>query len=170
MEKTLAYIQSERSARSGGREGVPKGALSQKSLCHPTEGTKESLPRIKQAAILQFYRIYYHPNNAILTVVGDITSGEVKSKLLPRLAKWTMEEIPKVPFISAFAKEQKTVKIDRQISQANIILGHAGVSRENPDYYALTVMNYILGGGGFASRLMEQIRNRGARLFCREFL
>jgi zinc protease len=52
------------------------------------------------------------------------------------------------------------VKIDRDITQANIILGHIGVSRENPDFYALTVMNYILGGGGFSSRLMEEIRNK----------
>jgi len=52
------------------------------------------------------------------------------------------------------------VKIDRRLTQANIILGHAGVSRENPDYYALTMMNYILGGGGFSSRLMEEVRNK----------
>ena len=92
--------------------------------------------------------------------MGDITPEEVKSKLLPSLANWTTEKIPKAPFVSSFAKERKTVKIDRQISQANIILGHAGVTRENPDFYALTVMNYILGGGGFVSRLVEQIRNK----------
>ena len=161
VEKTLASIQSAEDQPEVVAEKEFQKTLFLKSpYAHPTEGTKESLPRIKQEAILQFYRIYYHPNNAILAVVGDITSEEVKSKLLPRLEKWTMEEIPKVPFISTFAKEQKTVKINRQISQANIILGHAGVSRENPDFYALTVMNYILGGGGFASRLVEQIRNK----------
>ena len=71
-----------------------------------------------------------------------------------------MAEIPKIPFKPSFAKETKTVKIDRGITQANIIIGQAGVSRDNPDYYALTVMNYILGGGGFSSRLVEEIRNR----------
>jgi zinc protease len=71
-----------------------------------------------------------------------------------------MAKIPEVPFITTFAKEQKTVKINRTITQANIILGHSGVSRENPDFYALTVMNYILGGGGFASRLVGEIRNK----------
>jgi zinc protease len=161
VEKTLASIQSaeDQSAVVAEKE-FQKTVFLKSPYAHPTEGTKESLPRIKQEAILQFYKIYYHPNNAILAVAGDITSEEVKSKLLPRLAKWTMEGISKVHFISTFAKEQKTVKINRQISQANIILGHSGVSRENPDFYALTVMNYILGGGGFASRLMEQIRNK----------
>jgi zinc protease len=161
VEKTLAAIQSEEDRPEVVAEKAFGKALFLTSpYAHPVEGTKESLPRIKQEAILKFYRIHYHPNNTILAVVGDITSEEVKSKLLPRLAKWKMEEIPKVPFIGMFAKEQKTVKINRQISQANVILGHAGVNRENPDFYALTVMNYILGGGGFASRLVEQIRNK----------
>ena len=51
----------------------------------------------------------------------------------------------------------KTVvqKIDKDITQANIAMGHLGISRENPDYYAVMIMNYILGGGGFSSRLMD---------------
>ncbi|MGZ3591982.1 MAG: M16 family metallopeptidase, partial [Thermodesulfobacteriota bacterium] len=102
----------------------------------------------------------YHPNNAILTIVGDITEQEIKAKLVPQLEKWSKGEIPKVPFVTTFEKEQKTVKTNRPITQANIILGNAGISRDNPDFYALTVMNYILGGGGFASRLMEVIRNK----------
>ena len=92
--------------------------------------------------------------------MGDITPDEVKTRLLPRLEKWAAGEIPKESFETTFAGEPKTIKIDRGITQANIILGHAGVSRENPDYYALNVMNYILGGGGFASRLTEEIRNK----------
>jgi zinc protease len=50
-------------------------------------------------------------------------------------------------------------KIDRPITQANIIWGHHGISRSNPDFYALQVMNYILGGGGFVSRLVDNIRD-----------
>jgi zinc protease len=89
-----------------------------------------------------------------------MTHEEIKTKLVPRLEKWTVGEIPKLPFVIGYEKTQKTVKVDRPITQANIILGSAGVTRENPDFYALTVMNYILGGGGFASRLTEVIRNK----------
>jgi zinc protease len=161
VEKTLASIQSaEDQPEVVAEKEFQKTLFLNSPYAHPIEGTKESLPKITREAILQFYRSYYHPNHAILAIVGDIKSDELKSKLLPRIAEWTMGEIPKISFVSTFAKEQKTVKIDRQITQANIILGHAGVSRENPDYYALTVMNYILGGGGFASRLVEQIRNK----------
>jgi zinc protease len=56
-------------------------------------------------------------------------------------------------------REKKIVVIDRDITQANIIIGHRGISRDNPDFYAVSVMNYILGGGGFASRLMTTVRD-----------
>ena len=161
VEKTLAAIQSaEEEPEEVAEKEFQKSLFLASPYGHPVEGTKESLPRLTRDAIVRFYRAYYHPNNSILTLVGDMTAQEVKTKLLPRLALWPKVEAPKVPSHITFAKEKKAVKIDRGISQANIILGHSGVSRENPDYYALTVMNYILGGGGFASRLMEEIRNK----------
>jgi zinc protease len=120
----------------------------------------ESLSQLKHEAIARFYRTHYHPNGAILTIVGDITSDEVTEKLIPRLEKWPRGESPKELFTTTFAQGTKTVEIDRGIAQANIILGNKGVSRQNPDYYVLTVMNYILGGGGFGSRLMDEIRVR----------
>ena len=161
VEKTLAAIQSaEDQPEEVAEKEFQKTIFLTSPYGHPMEGTKESLPRLTKEAIVRFYQAYYHPNNSILTVVGDIPANEVRTKLLPRLAKWPKGQVQKVPFIVTFAKEKKTVKIDRTITQAHIIIGHAGVSRENPDYYALTVMNYILGGGGFASRLVEEIRNK----------
>jgi zinc protease len=161
VEKTLAAIQSAEDQPEVVAEKEFQKTLFLKSpYAHPVEGTKESVPRLTREAVLRFYRTYYHPNKSILTIVGDLTANEVKTKLLSHLEKWQTAKIPEVPFISTFAKEQKTVKINRPITQANIILGHSGVSRENPDFYALTVMNYILGGGGFASRLVGEIRNK----------
>ncbi len=161
IEKTLATIQSAEDQPGDVAEKEFQKALFLKNpYGHPVEGTKESLPRLKRDNLHQFYQTYYHPNNAILTVVGDMTLEEAKAKLLPRLEKWPVAEVPKESFNITFAGEPKTVKIDRAITQANIILGHPGVSRSNPDYYAINVMNYILGGGGFASRLTEEVRNK----------
>jgi zinc protease len=161
VEKILAAIQSsEDQPEVVAEKEFQKTLFLISPYAHPIEGTKESVPRLTRDAVLRFYRTYYHPNNAILTIVGDITGEEVKTRLIPHLEKWPMAEIPKESFNSAFAKELKTVKTNRSITQANIILGHAGVNRENPDFYALTVMNYILGGGGFASRLVAEIRNK----------
>ena len=161
IEKTLAAIQSEEDQpEEVAEKAFLKTLFLSSPYGHPVEGTRDSVSKLTREGIVRFYRSYYHPNNAILTVIGDITDQELKGKLIPRLEKWPLGEIPKLPFISKFEKEQKTVKINRPITQANIILGHAGVSRENPDFYAVTVMNYILGGGGFASRLMGEIRNK----------
>jgi zinc protease len=161
VEKTLAAIQSQEDQPDEVAEKAFQRDLFLTSpYAHPVHGTKESLSRLTREALVKFYRAYYHPNHSILTVVGDITADELKVKILPRFTNWPMAEIPEVPFVTTFAKEPKVTKIDREITQANIILGHVGVSRNNPDYYALTVMNYILGGGGFSSRLVEEIRDK----------
>ena len=159
IEKTVAAIQSDEDEPGEVAEKEFEKVLFVKSpYGHPVEGTKESVPRLKREAILQFYQTYYHPNNSIFAVVGDITVEEVREKIFPHLIQWPMAEIPKVPFTGAFANEQTTIKIDRGITQANIVLGHGGISRDNPDFYPFTVMNYILGSGGFSSRLVEEIR------------
>ena len=161
IEKTLAAIQSaEDQPGEVAEKAFQRALFLQSPYAHPVEGTKASLPQLDRQALLQFFRTYYHPNNAILTVVGDLTPDEVRARLLPRLEKWPAAEIPKEVFKATSANEPKTLKIDRAITQANLILGHAGISRGNPDYYTVNVMNYILGGGGFASRLTEEIRNK----------
>jgi zinc protease len=161
VEKTLAAIQSEEDDPGEVAEKEFQKILFLKGpYSHPVEGTRESLPRLKRESLVKFYRTYYHPNNCILTIVGDVNADEVNKKVLPRLTKWSMAEIPKEPYLPTFAEQRKTVKINRGITQANVILGHRGISRDNPDFYTLTVMNYILGGGGFASRLVEEIRNK----------
>jgi zinc protease len=161
VEKTLAIIQSE--------EDQPEVVAEkefQKSLFltdpygQPVIGTKESLKRITREAVSRFYKTYYHPNNYILAIVGDMTAEEVKADILPLFEKMPMAEIPEENFKIVFSKGPEIIKVNRQITQANIILGNAGISRENPDFYAASVMNYILGGGGFASRLLEEIRNK----------
>ncbi len=159
VQEMLAAIQSaeERPGRIAGKAFL-RALFLNNPYGHPAEGTKESLSKITRDEILQFHKTYYHPNNAILAIVGDITVEQVRAKLIPRLAQWPTGRIPEEHFKTTFAEGPETVKIDRNTTQANIILGHRGISRKNPDYYALNVMNYILGGGGFGSRLFEEIR------------
>jgi zinc protease len=159
IEKTLAAIQSgEDEPGEVAQKEFQKTLFLKSPYGHPVEGTKESVARLTREAVLRFYQAHYHPNNSILAVVGDITVEEIKKKIIPHLINWPMAEIPKVPFTVAFANERKMIKIDRTITQANIVLGHAGISRDNPNFYPFTVMNYILGSGGFSSRLVEEIR------------
>ena len=161
VQKTMAVIQSEEDEPGEVAEKAFRKTLFLTGpYGHPVIGTKDSLPKITLESISRFYKDYYHPNNCILVVVGDITADEVKTKLFPLFEKMPAAEIPQAPFVSSFAKGPETIKVNREITQANIVLGNEGIDRGNPDFYAVSVMNYILGGGGFASRMLEDIRNK----------
>ncbi|MDO8444821.1 MAG: pitrilysin family protein [Deltaproteobacteria bacterium] len=125
-----------------------------------TEGTPESLDKMTREDIVKFHAAYYAPNNAIMAVVGDVTEEEIVSRLNKYLGGWSQRELPKRILPVVKPPKHKIVKpMDKKITQANIVLGNIGLERENPDYYAAYVMNYILGGGGFTSRLMDNIRD-----------
>lgn len=127
---------------------------------HPTEGYRESLPAITREDLIAFHHRYYQPRLAIVAVVGDLTRKEVERLLADYLGKWKnsdQQAPPAVPVPEPTAPQTKL--IDKELTQSTIILGHLGLSRNHPDYYAVSVMNYILGGGGFSSRLMKQIRD-----------
>ena len=64
-----------------------------------------------------------------------------------------------MPFLPHPLEKPIVKLIEKDLTQATILMGHVGISRTNPDYYAVTVMNYILGAGGFSSRLMDSIRD-----------
>ena len=125
----------------------------------PVEGTAASLDAITRDDIVAFHNDFYAPNNCIMAVVGDITPAEAKGLVDKYMAGWKQKKIPK-PIIPAPPKMALRRKyINRDVTQATILMGHVGVARENPDYYKLYVMNYILGGGGFVSRILNTIRD-----------
>lgn len=127
---------------------------------HPVKGVEESLPGIKRADLVSFHHQYYRPNNAIISIVGDVTPQEAEALVQKYFGKWEKGEVPSPKIEPPKPLRSKKVReIDKDLSQATVILGHVGIKRTNPDYYAVLVMNYILGGGGFSSRLMSEIRD-----------
>lgn len=126
----------------------------------PVNGTEETLAKLTRKDIQQFYSREYLPNQTILTVVGDITADQAKALIAKHFGAWKQAPPPPRVTTSAAQVAKPTVKlIQKDLSQATIMLGHLGISRTNPDFYAVTVMNYILGAGGFSSRLMDSIRD-----------
>ncbi len=122
-------------------------------------GTAESIDNITREDLIEFHATYYVPENSVMSVVGDVVPEEVEKLLEKYFSKWGTKKpagisLPQIETV----RKRETIKIDKDLTQATIRLGHIGVSRDNPDYYAISVMNYILGGGGFASRLMQNIR------------
>lgn len=138
------------------------------------EGSVESIGALQRSDVLEFYKAHYCPGNALLSVVGEVTPGELSALMDKYLSGWkrscpgpkntavkdaaTATTAPQPSALTPGAGI-RLVPIDRDISQANIVLGHVGIARNDPDYYAVQVMNYIFGGGGFASRLMRVIRD-----------
>jgi zinc protease len=122
-------------------------------------GSDKTLDKITRSDLVEFHKTFYTSNNAIMSVVGDVTANEVKNLLERYFLEWESGELKEFPSLEpATGKKKEMIIIDKELTQANIVLGHVGIRRDNPDYYAVSVMNYILGGGGFASRLMQNIR------------
>ena len=134
---------------------------------HPYGRTNDDvasyLPKLIRQDVVDFYSARYTPDSSTIAVVGDVSEKEIVSLLNEYFKPWQKREQP-LPALAPLPTIEKTIvqKIDKDVAQANIDMGHVGISRENPDFYAVTVMNYILGGGGFSSRLMDNIRdNKG---------
>lgn len=125
----------------------------------PVEGNEASLNALQQENLREFYARYYRPNRTILSVVGDISHPEIAQALSQAFRSWHKGEPAKPPAAPTKIGGPDSVQVNKELTQANIILGHEGVGRENPDYYAIQVMNYILGGGGFSSRILDSVRN-----------
>lgn len=131
--------------------GSPYGRL--------VEGTEASVKSLQQKSLKEFYARYYRPNRSIMAVVGDVSEQEISQALNQAFRGWSKGEPSGQPLVPAKIGAPQVLRVNRDLTQANIIMGHNGVSRGNPDYYAIQVMNYILGGGGFSSRVMDSIRN-----------
>jgi zinc protease len=111
--------------------------------------------------MIEFHRKYYHPNNIILAVAGDFTRSEILAKLNKAFAGWKKERVSFPPVSLPNTKSKAGVYlIKKDVTQSVVRMGHLGVDKNNPDIYALRVMNFILGGGGFESKLMTEIRTR----------
>ncbi|MFZ0890320.1 MAG: pitrilysin family protein [Candidatus Binataceae bacterium] len=128
---------------------------------HSPEGNAESVAGLTPADVRDFYHEYYKLGGAVIAVVGDVKADEIRDKLEASLSGLAGSVPPqaKPPAPTVPAGIHLTT-IDRNVAQANLILGFGGIARSDPDYYRLQVMNYILGGGGFASRLTKEVRSK----------
>ncbi len=126
----------------------------------PGEGTAESVAGIAPADLRDFVAQRFARDTLVIGVVGDITPGDL-AELLDR----TFSELPARAEGFAVSDappegEGALVVVERDVPQSVVSFGHAGLKRDDPDYYAAYVVNYVLGGGGFSSRLYEEVREK----------
>jgi zinc protease len=121
---------------------------------------KTTLEELTRDDVVAFYRRYFTPGNTILAVSGDLTREQLDELLYHHFSSWNTkgEKLPEVPVVSDSARTG-VFQIAKDINQTNIRFGHLGIDRKNPDRHALRVMNYILGSGGFTSRMVGRVRS-----------
>lgn len=125
----------------------------------PVKGYESSVKSFTREDVLSFHKNFYVPANCILIVVGDISEEESLSLTKKYFGAWEKREPAKLEIPEPAIQPVSTRYITRDLDQAYIYFGHLGVRRDNPDFYALLVMDYILGSApGFTSRLMKRLR------------
>jgi len=131
-------------------------------LHYVSQGNLATVRTITRQDMVDFYQRYYRPDGLILVVVGDVQPAEVQRIVEKHLGDWQAQgKAPAItlPAPPLPARPQAVLREVPGKTQASIILGASGLSRRSPDYPAALLANYILGGGGFASRLTATIRD-----------
>jgi zinc protease len=124
---------------------------------YPTAASVESLTRDDLKA---FHQKWLHPANFVVAVNGDFERDGMVGKLESLFADWPFkgEVPPPIPTNTVFAAPGIYL-VDKEVNQGRVSILLPGIRRDDPDYFPVTVMNYILGGGGFTSRIMNRVRS-----------
>ena len=122
--------------------------------------TKASIDSITVSDLRSFHRDWFHPGNFVVSVSGDFNRKEMVLKLEKLFSDWSPKgkTAKPVPTNKKFAKAGIYI-VDKEVNQGRVDIMLPGIMRDNPDYYAVQVMNDILGGGGFTSRITNRVRS-----------
>jgi zinc protease len=126
----------------------------------PPSGEVATVEKIKRDDVVAFYRAHYSARSAVVALMGDITRAQAAATAEQLTAQLPQGGAPdRIPPVTMQIKASEQ-RIQHPASQSHILIGAPGISRTDPDYFTLYVGNYILGGGGFVSRLMNEVREK----------
>lgn len=122
--------------------------------------TAASIKGLTRSDLEAFHRKWFYPSNFVVAVNGDFKREEMVEKLEKLFSDWPFkgEKPPPIPTNTTFAKPGVYL-VDKDVNQGRVSILLPGITRDNPDYFPIIVMNDILGGGGFTSHLMNRIRS-----------
>lgn len=139
-----------------------KAVFGEHPYAFPASGEIEDVEKITTQDLSNFYRLHYQASGAVVAIMGDVSRAgaeAIAQQLTGKLPSGAAVPAPPKVDVRISASEQR---IDHPASQSHILVGAPGMARNDPDYFPLYVGNHILGGGGFTSRLMNEVReNRG---------
>ncbi len=119
----------------------------------------KSLANIERNDLVEFYNHFFLPNNIIFAVSGDITKKEVLEIFSRYFGEWEPRNIPAYLPPPAGKSKAGLYCIDKDITQSIIVSGQFTTSKTDPDFYSFTVLDFIIGSGGFPSRIFSAVRN-----------
>jgi zinc protease len=125
--------------------------------------TAEEIQKLTPEVLRSFHAAHYKPNNAIFAIVGDVKPAEIVAKLEKTFGSWQRGDVPQtsIPKVSE-AAAAKIHLINRVGSvQTNLVLGNLAIERTDPDYYAIDVMNQVVGGGASARLFLNLREDKG---------
>lgn len=127
---------------------------------HLPLGTEESVSAFKRDDAVEFHRNYYVARNAVVAIVGAVTTDQAK-----QLAENLVGGLPAgarapVPPAAPLPDQASTQRISFPSEQTHILVGHPAVRRDDPDYFPLYVGNHVLGGSGLVSRISDEVREK----------
>jgi predicted Zn-dependent peptidase len=127
----------------------------------PYRRTEQSVNSITREDMVAFHKKYFFPKNFIFAVAGDFKADDIITKLDDMLAGWPDQQLALQDISDQIPDPKPGVYMIKKedVNQSRIRVGHIGVKRDLPDEYALIVMNDILGGGGFTSRITRRVRS-----------
>ena len=140
-------------------ENFYKSLYQNHPYAHSRDGSKETISKISLKDIRRFHNDYIVAANAVLAIVGDISNRQAKALAEDISAALPASQRPK-KVNDARKIKTNSKHIDFPSQQAHVRIGQIGIERGNPDYFSLYVGNHILGGGGFTSRLVEEVRSK----------
>ena len=126
----------------------------------PSSGEIGSVEKLNRGDLQTFYMTHYAAKSAVVAIMGDVSRAEAEV-----IAQNMTAQLPAGGASSQIAPVKmltigSTLRVPHPATQSHILIGAPGMARNDPDYFTLYVGNYILGGGGFVSRLMNEVREK----------
>ena len=135
-------------------------AFSGHAYARSVRGSEESVSAVAADDLRAFVRTRFALDNMIIGVVGDITPDALGRLLDSALLALPQTAVPYDVPETQFANTGETLIVRKEIPQSVVLWGLAGIKRDDPDYFAAVLLNHVLGGGGFSSRLYDEIREK----------
>jgi predicted Zn-dependent peptidase len=121
--------------------------------------TSGSLENIRREDLMVFHRSFFFPSNMMIAVTGDISKEEAIKKIMQYFGGWEQSRHAVNPAPPPQKANPGIFYIHKELPQSTVVSGEFTVSKNDPDYYAFSVLDFIIGSGGFRSRIFSAVRN-----------